>query len=1473
MNVFLPPRRTRGVFLLVNNRLANWFVLTRKNSSVGLVFLLVLTLLALAVPTIHAAELTSEEKEWLRAHPELHVGTYDGGLPPLEDMVKNQLTGFAPDVLNEVASRLKLKVKVKEYQNRLDMMQALQRNEIDVVMNMSPTFSGAKYLRYSQPYGDNDLIIISARDNRHILDHSDLAKASVAVVTGSPEAALIPDVYPAIRLHEFPNQAAAMLSVEQGETDAFIGNRYTIRYYIALNKSEAFRTVGNAYLPLQTLRFAFPRENQLLANAFDVAITDMGWREQQALFEKWVSPFPARLPKTERINLSPDQITLLNQLPYLQVSNLESYPPFSFRNQHGEPSGLVEDYFDLIRRQLQLKSERVRVRSLNELMRMIKEGEIDMVPGLPPTAERMQFLAFSQPYARFPLMIATRKETSNIEGIESLGKARVAISEDAEPIPTLLRKNPKLILIHTDTAEQGLQLLADRQVDAYIGNLVVTDRIITEQYPNILKVAAPTGYYAELAVAVTKKYAYVIPLINQALANISTDRKEQIRSAWFPITFQENVDLLIIIKRILPAILAVGFIMALLIIAYCRLRKETRRRILAQITLADQLSFQHALLETIPFPVLGKDHNDRYIAVNSAFEKLTGHASAHMLGKTPDECGYIDAIVSLEREPENRAALSAEEGIHRSLRYANAKGELREGLFWLKPFFSVDGGPGGSVTVLVDVTDIRRSEERALISEALLTDVTESLPVTVFQVCLSVDGDMRFTYVAGAAEATFGLSAETMMADHKSFHQRVNAEDLPMLQENLIRMQGTLAPFQNEFRMQVKNNQCWIRVNSGRGKRESNGDVLWGGYFEDITHSRQQEQALFEAKTKAEAAARAKATFLATMSHEIRTPVHGILGWLELLERTQLDDEQNRMLNTVQNSAQHLTQVIDDILDFSKLEAGQVSLENLAIDIRVFLSELMQTLSLQALKKNLTLHLYLDSRVAQKLMFDPVRLRQILMNFLSNSLKFTRSGHITLQLVLLADQQSRQWLRFSVIDTGIGIPADMQQQLFQPFQQAEASTTRRFGGTGLGLAISKGLAQQMNGELTMLSQPGEGTTLSFDVHFDVYAPSPALPALLGTRVTLWCDDKVITQNLREMLLALGLTVTCRSGSQQTALILSGCDLLFIEENMLATIAIPTAAREKVVTLSIKPRSDNAADRHTLNVTPLSWERVHKLCVTLLIEQKKQATSSIALPETTAIDTTLGREHALANGSLILVAEDHPISRELIKHQLQILGYSFDIVEDGQQALLAIESTKYGLAIIDCHMPYIDGLELSRLIRKKEAANNSARLKIVALTAGVLEEQEDQCIAAGMDAYLTKPIDIKGLKDILTRYIAPRAVTATAFTSACSEASFNIDMVSLNKRYGSEEKTRVVVGMMLGNLEHGLHQLATSSASAQQGLIVRHLSLDLGALNCHMLATRATRLEARLNQGKVNLTDDLQDFKRAIEQLIMQLHML
>ncbi|CAI1724131.1 TPA: transporter substrate-binding domain-containing protein [Serratia fonticola] len=1188
------------------------FSIPSKGLSGYLLLFFFLFITILTTPTVHATHLSPEEKNWLAAHPILLVGTYANGLPPLEEVAKNQLTGLAPEILSKIATRLNFTVKIKEYPTRLDLMQGLKQGEVDVIMNTSPTFIEAKLLCYSLAYGDNDLIIISSRDNLRILDHTDLAKASVAAVAGSPEAILILESYPAAKLRLYPDQTTALLSVERGDNDAFIGNRYAIRYYIALNKSEAFRYVGNAHLPLQTLRFAFPQRHHLLAGAFDKIMTEIGPREQQAIFEKWVSPYPSPRQKSDRINLSPNQIMYLNQLPSLRTSNLESYPPFSFRNQVGEPSGLVEDYFELVQRQLQLKIERIRIGSLNELLERVKKGEIDIIPGLPATEERMRYLVFSQPYARFPLVIATRKETTNIEGLESLGKARVAFSEGTEPIPTLLRNKPELTLLRIDTAEEGLKLLANHQVDAYIGNLVVTDRIITDQYPNLLKVAAPTGYYAELTIAVSKKYANLIPLINRTLANISPARKELIRSTWFPITFSDNTSILLIISQILPAILVMFIILAILIIAHWRLRKEINQKIRIQ---------------------------------------------------------------------------------------------------------------------------------------QMLTDITESLPVTVFQCCLSPDGNLRFTYVAGAPVATFGLSAESMQADHDSFYNLLNTEDIPAVQQAFSRMQDSLTPFQAEFRMRVKGDMCWIRGTTGTGKRHSNGDVLWGGYFEDITQSRHQKQLLYQAKAKAEAAAEAKAIFLATMSHELRTPVHGMLGWLELLGRTQLNTEQSRMLATVQGSAQHLTQVIDDILDFSKLEAGQVLLENIEIDLRERLSDLMQTISLQALAKGLTLHLHISHRVAHKLKCDPLRLDQILMNFLSNSLKFTHTGHIALRVSVLRDEKTCQQLQLSISDTGIGIPLDTQQQLFQPFQQAEASTTRRFGGTGLGLAISKGLAEQMNGQLTLFSEPDKGTTLSLDVGFEVPTSPAGTLEFQGKNAAIWCNEANLADDLQEMLLALGFMITRVSGMQTLVQTLHNCDLLFVEQSLLANQHIDNIDKVKVIILRNTIQPDRQPEK-TLAVNPLSWRRMTTLCRTLLSAQNTEEPHSEVPTNTTTMDAGLKRQHALENGTLILVAEDHPISRDLIMHQLQILGYCFDMVNDGQQALQAIENTNYGLAIIDYHMPYIDGLELSIRIREKERIEDRERLKIVALTAGAMEGQKEQCIAAGMDAYLTKPINIKGLKTII-----------------------------------------------------------------------------------------------------------------------------
>lgn len=1303
----------------------------------------------------YAAPLTQEEANWIKVNPVVTVGTFNAGFPPFEDTVNNRLTGIGPDILNEITKRLGLSVKLIRYPTRQDLVLAIEQGKVDIMMNAAPNFTDAKYLRYSKPYANNDLVIVTTRDNRFILDHADLVNTKLVAVKGTSEGVLIPEVYPTSKLQLVSTQSAALDAVEKGEADAFIGNRHAIQYYISINKSDNFRIVGNANLPLQSLRFAFPGKLELLSKAFDKTLDDIGFREQQAVFTQWVGGYPVGRGQQERINLTIEQINLLNQLPSLNVSNLEPYKPFSFRNQQGEPSGLVEEYFELVRRQLQFKAKRISVRNLNDLTQLAQDGEIDLIPGLPPTEERKRYLVFSEPYAKFPLVIITRKETSNIQDIENLGKARVAVSENVEPIPTLLNKNKGLTLVHVSTADEGLYMLANHKVDAYIGNLVVSDRIITESYPNLLKVAAPTGYYVELAIAVAKKYAYVMPLINQALENITPARRELIRNTWFPITFHEDVTWQVILEEALPALIVMLLIMTILIIAYLRLCKEIRQRKIAQDMLANQLTFQHALLETIPFPVLGKDSQNRYIAANGAFEKLTGHKASRILGKLPEECDNIDTMLSLELTPQEHAAILEEVNVHHSLCYTNSQGEQREGLFWLKPFFSTHGELGGSVAVLVDVTDIRQSESRALRSEALLTNITESLPVTVFQFCLSASGEMCFTYVAGAPVATFGLSAESMMSDHDSFYRLVHTEDQHVVREAFLKMQGTLLPFQVEFRMSIKGQTCWIRASTGRGNRAENGDVFWGGYFEDITETRRQKRILHRAKTEAETAAREKASFLATMSHEIRTPVHGILGWLELLEKSTLCAEQHRMLNMVQSSATHLTQVIDDILDFSKLEAGQVSLEYIVIDIRSFLSELMQTVSLQATKKNLKLGLTISHQVAGQLVCDPVRLRQILMNFLSNSLKFTQSGQITLHLSLLQQQKNGQKVRFSVSDTGIGIPVNLQNKLFSPFKQAEASTTRRFGGTGLGLAISKGLAQQMNGQLAMISAPGEGTTINFDVAFNSRPTSAAHPEFSATTAAICSDDIATALALEEMLLALGISATRHPATVNSLEVVAAGDFIFIDEQASARDNIPLACGKKVITLS---RNSASADeplneRHlVISSNPLSWERLTRVCRYVLESRELSVISPAPVEAERGGQSGTQREAALRNGSLILVAEDHPISRELIQHQLQMLGYCFDIVEDGRQALQAIESTDYGLAIVDCHMPYIDGLELSRQVRQREQDRGLTRLTIVALTAGVLEGQAEECIAAGMDSYLRKPIDMQGLQSLLEDYL-------------------------------------------------------------------------------------------------------------------------
>lgn len=367
----------------------------------------------------------------------------------------------------------------------------------------------------------------------------------------------------------------------------------------------------------------------------------------------------------------------------------------------------------------------------------------------------------------------------------------------------------------------------------------------------------------------------------------------------------------------------------------------------------------------------------------------------------------------------------------------------------------------------------REVEERRRVEERL-AEVTGNLPAVVYQAKRIEDGTLSFPFIAGDMPSLFGLTAEQAMDSERDLFERVHPDDQPHLAATLEHSAASFEPLIAEFRALSDHGWRWVR-SRGQPHRADDNAVLWSGYWIDVTEAHAQSKALEEAKVAAERAADAKADFLATMSHEIRTPMSGVLGMLEVLAHTQLDGEQRQVLTTIEDSAQMLGQILDDILDFSKMEAGALSLESTPVSLRNIIANVQQMVSAQALGKGLRISNRIDPDVASFHAADGTRLRQILFNLLSNAIKFTEHGEVSIELMLLQGEGEQQQLRLSVVDTGIGITTEQQQHLFQPFSQAERSTTRRYGGTGLGLSICQRLTHMMGGQLYLESAPNKGT--------------------------------------------------------------------------------------------------------------------------------------------------------------------------------------------------------------------------------------------------------------------------------------------------------------------------------------------------------------------------------------------------------------
>jgi two-component system, sensor histidine kinase and response regulator len=814
----------------------------------------------------------------------------------------------------------------------------------------------------------------------------------------------------------------------------------------------------------------------------------------------------------------------------------------------------------------------------------------------------------------------------------------------------------------------------------------------------------------------------------------------------------------ILVVKLLMALVSWGTVFALIPIlprllesrSVDEFKQQISQREAAEQALRESEAAYKSLVESLPLNIFRKDCFGRFISANQRFCDTLGQPLEKILDHTDYDFFPKEQCDKYRRDDEQ--VLVSGEALEDVESYV--KPDTGEKLYVqvLKaPVHDASGRICGVQGMFWDVTARIRSEEAAHKSDARFRKLVQSSLIGI----MVADLDGRILDTNDAFLKIVGYTREDLELGKLRWDvltpPDLRPEDLKALED--IRQQGYCEPFEKEF-FHKSGMRVPILIGAAR-LDDMTGECIC--FVIDITRQKHTEQELKAAKSAADAANQAKSQFLANMSHEVRTPMNAIIGMTELVLHSPLQPKQAEYLRMVLQSGESLLQVINDVLDFSKVESGKLELEPAPMSIRECLGDALKTLALRAHDKGLELALDIPADTPDWVLGDCGRLRQVVVNLVGNAVKFTSAGEIVVSCRAHKEFGADVELQFCVRDTGIGIPQDKLAKIFEPFEQADSSTTRQYGGTGLGLAIVERIVRLMGGQVWVDSEVGRGSSFYFNAHFERCAqpqldPSPR-SALRGTRALIVDDNATNRRITEEMLKQWDLIPALSSSSSQGLSQLRDAanrgrpfELLITDQNMpggdgLTLVKLlrddANLANTPVILLSSIERPEDSAECERLGIAqrltkPVKQSELFDAIVAAL----EISPSTSQMP---ADDTGLAIQRSLN----VLLAEDSVVNQRLATALLERHGHKATVVGTGAEALAALDREQYDLVLMDVQMPELDGLEATERIRQREKVRGG-HVPIIAMTAHALKGDRERCLMAGMDEYVSKPIRERNL---------------------------------------------------------------------------------------------------------------------------------